>query len=104
MVNVVSRGVDVPPGLRGVGDLCRLGDQMLNIPPCQRRTGARHMKQNIIKRGVPPARVLHTHSPKTTEETLQPPRDPLKRSPRGELTTDWMTGLWRLTALHQARV
>lgn len=53
VVNVVSRGVDAPPGLRGVGDLCRLGDQMLNIPPRQLRTGARHMKQNIIRRAIP---------------------------------------------------
>lgn len=63
VVNVVSRGVDVPPGLRDVGDLCRLGDQMLNIPPCQLRTGARHMKQNNIKRAIPSFRVLHRAKP-----------------------------------------
>lgn len=63
VVNVVSCGVDVPPGLRGVGDLRRLGDQMLNIPPCQLRTGARHMKQNIIKHAIPSVRVLHRAKP-----------------------------------------
>lgn len=63
MVNVVSCGVDVPAGLGGVGDLCRLGDQMLNIPPRQLRTGARHMKQNIIKRAIPSVRVLHRAKP-----------------------------------------
>ena len=63
VVNVVSRGVDAPAGHRGVGDLCRLGDQMLNIPPSQLRTGARHMKQNIMKRAIPSVRVLHRAKP-----------------------------------------
>lgn len=59
----VSCSAEVPPGLLGVVDLCRLGDQMLNIPPCQLRTGARDMKQNIIKRILPSVRVLHRLKP-----------------------------------------
>lgn len=59
----VSCSAEVPPGLLGVVDLCRLGDQMLNIPPRQLRTGARDMKQNIIKRILPSVRVLHRLKP-----------------------------------------
>lgn len=58
-VNMVSRRVDVPNRLLLVEDLCRLGSQMQNIPSRQLRTGARDMKQNIIKRILPLACVLH---------------------------------------------
>ncbi len=63
MVNMVSCCVDVPAWLFGVGDLCCLGDEMLNIPPRQLRTVARDMKQNIIKRILPSACVLHWLKP-----------------------------------------
>lgn len=63
MMNMVSCCVDVPSRLFGVRDLCCLGDEMLNIPPRQLRTGARDMKQNIIKRILPSARVLHWLKP-----------------------------------------
>lgn len=99
VVNVVSRGVDAPPGLRGVGDLCRLGDQMLNIPPRQLRTGARHMKRNIIRRAIPSVRVLHRAKPQRKHFNSVWYWDV---EPCGELTTDWMTVLWskRLSIRH----
>lgn len=69
MVNMVSCRVDVPARLFGDGDLCCVGDQMLNIPPRQLRTGAGDIKH----------RNHQTHlsfgpcsTPReTTEETLQ---------------------------------
>lgn len=63
MMNMVSCCVDVPPRHIGVGDLGCLGNQMLNIPPRQLRTGAKDMKQNIIKHVLPSARVLHQVKP-----------------------------------------
>lgn len=69
MVNMVTCSVDGPPRLRGVGDLCRHGDQMLNIPPSQFRTGARDMKETIIKH-ILPSSPCSTQT-ETTEETLQ---------------------------------
>lgn len=60
MMNVVSYSTDVPPRL---SDLGCLGDQILNILPCQFRTGARDMKENIIKRILPSAHVLHRPKP-----------------------------------------
>lgn len=50
---MVPRRVEVPNRLLLVEDLCRLGNQMQNIPSRQLRTGARDMKQNIIKRILP---------------------------------------------------
>ena len=86
VMNVVSCCVDVPSGLLGVRNLCCVGDQMLNIPPRQLRTGARDMKQNIIKRILPSARVLHRLKPQrkhfnsdTLERNLQGARHGLQR-------------------------
>lgn len=62
-VNMVSRRVDVPDRLFLVEELCCLGNQMQTIPSRQFRTGARDMKQNIIKRILPLARVLHKLKP-----------------------------------------
>lgn len=62
-MNMVSRRVNVPNRLLLVEGLCRLGNQMQNIPSHQLRTGARDMKQNIIKYILPSARVLHKLKP-----------------------------------------
>lgn len=62
-VNMASHRVDVPNRLLLVEDLCRLGNQMQNITSRQLRTGARDMKQNIINRILPLARVLHKLKP-----------------------------------------
>lgn len=99
MVNMVTGSIDGPTRLHGVGDLCRHGDQMLNIPPTQIRTGARDMKETIIKH-ILPSSPCSTQT-ETTEETLQLCetlwKEPCREQQRGLLCwmrlEDWLLGL-----------
>lgn len=93
---MVSCCIDGPARLFGIGDLCRHGDQMLNIPPRHQRTNARrHSKRKTLNMLVS----LNQNCAKGNTST---PCDSVKGNFTGNCKQVSVDGCWR-TALQDLK-